>query len=232
MKEQLKSFVKKSPLLLRTARNLRDGNLFKKSYTKSLKGKNNSLKINSSARLVNCKIDVVGNSNQITIEAESHLNNVLIFVRGNQNQIVISKEVKFNRAGELWIEGENCELHIGKNSTFEDTHIAVTEPNSKVNIGIDCMFANNIDVRTGDSHSIIDSKSNKRINHAENVTIANHVWVGAHASILKGSSLAANSIVATRSVVTKKFDEEGVLVAGIPAKVIKHDITWDRERIY
>jgi hypothetical protein len=32
-------------------------------------------------------------------------------------------------------------------------------------------------------------------------------------------------------VVTKKFEEEGVLVAGIPAKIIKHEITWDRARI-
>ncbi len=232
MKEQVKSFVKQFPFLLKTARNFRDGNLFKKSLTKSVKGKKNVLKVHDSARLINCKIDVIGDSNLITIEEGSRLNNVLIFVRGHKNQIIISEEVKFNRAGELWIEDENCELRIGKNSTFEDTHIAVTETNSKVTIGVDCMFANNIDVRTGDSHSIIDAHSNTRINHAKNVTIADHVWVGAHASILKGSSLASNSIVATRSVVTKSFDEEGVLVAGIPAKVIKHNITWDRERIH
>jgi len=232
MKERLKSFVKQSPLLLRTFRNLRDGKLFTKSYSKSIKGKNNILKINTSARLNNCKIDIVGNANQITIEAESLLNNLVIFVRGNQNKITISKEVKFNHSGELWIEDEHCELFIGKNSTFEETHIAVTEPNSKITIGVDCMFANDIDIRTGDSHSIIDTRSNERINHAKDVTIADHVWVGAHTSILKGSSLAKNSIVATRSVITKHFKEEGVVIAGIPAKVIRHDINWDRKRIY
>ena len=231
MIEKFKSFVKRSPFLLKTARNFRDGNLFKKSYHTSLKGKNNSLKIDTAARLTNCKINIIGNSNLITIEEGSILNNVLIFIRGSHNKIFISKEVKFNRAGELWIEDKNCELHIGKNSTFEDTHIAVTETNSKVIIGVDCMLANDIDIRTGDSHSIIDTQLNKRINHAKDVTIADHVWVGAHTSLLKGSSLASNSIVATRSVVTKSFDEEGVLVAGIPAKIIKHNITWDRERI-
>lgn len=231
MKEQLKSFVKRSPFLLKTIRNFRDGKLFVKSYRKSIKGKSNQINIDASARLNNCKIDIVGNSNHITIEAESLLNNVLIFVRGNHNQIIISKEVKFNRSGELWIEDEHCELYIGEKSTFEDTHIAVTEPNSKVTIGSDCMFANDIDIRTGDSHSIIDARSNERINHAKNVTIADHVWVGAHTSILKGSILATDTIVATRSVVTKSFEEKGVLVAGIPAKVIKQHITWDRERI-
>ena len=231
MKEQLRSFVKRSPLLLRIARKFDNGNLFKNSYSKSIKGKNNTLKIHRSAALINCKIDVVGNANRITIEEGSLLNNVIIFVRGSENQITISKEVKFNRAGELWIEDENCELFIGKNSSFEDTHIAVTEKNSKITFGSDCMFANGIDIRTGDSHSIIDAQNNKRINHAKNVTIADHVWVGAHASILKGSSLGTNSIVATRSVVTKSFDIDGVLIAGIPAKIIKHNITWLRERI-
>jgi len=157
---------------------------------------------------------------------------VIIFISGNHNQIHLSKEVKFNRGGELWIEDENCELYIGMNSTFEDAHIAVTEPNTKIVIGVDCMFANNIDVRTGDSHSIIDAKTNKRINHAKNVIIGDHVWVGAHCSILKGVTLAKNSIVATRSVVTKAFEQEGVLLAGIPAKIVKQDITWDRQRIY
>ncbi len=232
MKEQLKSFIKQSPFLLKTIRNIREGKLFEKSCSKSIKGKNNTLKIKTSARLNNCKIDIVGNSNQITIEDESMLNKVVIFIRGNQNKVRISREVKFNRGGELWIEDDNCELFIGENSTFEETHIAVTEPNSKITIGNECMFSNDIDIRTGDSHSIINTETNERINHAKNVTIANHVWVGAHTSILKGSSLATNSIVATRSVVTKPFDEEGVLIGGIPAKIIKQNITWDRKRIY
>ncbi|QCW98793.1 hypothetical protein FGM00_01165 [Aggregatimonas sangjinii] len=193
MKEQLKSFVRKSPFLLKAIRNFREGKMFEKSYLKSIQGNDNVLKIETSARLNNCKIDIIGNSNYISIEDESVLNNVVIFIRGNKNQIIISREVKFNRGGELWFEDDFCELFIGENSTFEDTHIAVTEPKSKCTIGKDCMFANNIDIRTGDSHSIIDIKSQKRINLAENVSIADHVWVGAHASILKGSSLAPNS---------------------------------------
>ena len=78
MKEQVKSFVKKSDFLLKTIRNFRDGKLFQKSYSKSIKGKNNILKIDSSARLSACKINIVGHSNQVNIEAECLLNNVFI----------------------------------------------------------------------------------------------------------------------------------------------------------
>ena len=90
---------------------------------------------------------------------------------------------------------------------------------------------NNIEIRTGDSHSIIDKKDNIRINHAKSITINNHVWIGAHSSILKGTCINNNSIVATRSVVTKVFNEENIIIGGIPAKQIKNNINWLKERI-
>jgi serine acetyltransferase len=41
-----------------------------------------------------------------------------------------------------------------------------------------------------------------------------------------------NSVVATGSVVVKKFMEEGVTIAGNPTKIVKRGINWKRERIY
>jgi len=67
--------------------------------------------------------------------------------------------------------------------------------------------------------------------YAKNVTIGNHVWVGAHASILKGSVIPNNCVIATRSVITKVFNESHAVIAGIPAKIVKHNIDWLRERI-
>jgi acetyltransferase-like isoleucine patch superfamily enzyme len=99
-------------------------------------------------------------------------------------------------------------------------------------IGHDCMFAYDIDVRTGDSHSIIETSSQARVNYAENVTIGNHVWIAAHCSILKGIVISDDSIVATGSIVTKAFFRHGTIIAGNPARVIKEGITWSRKRSY
>lgn len=201
------------------------------SIKKEIKGKNNKIEYGSLVKLDNCVFDISGNNNTIIINDMCEFNNVTFYIRGNQNTINISTQVIFVRSGELWIEDDNCEITINKKSTFEQVHLAATESGSKIIIGEDCMFSNDIDVRTGDSHAIVDALSNKRINYAKNVIIGNHVWIGAHCSILKGAEIPANSIVATRSVVTKRFNQSGIIVGGLPASIIKENINWNRQRI-
>ncbi len=53
------------------------------------------------------------------------------------------------------------------------------------------------------------------------VTIGDDVWVGANAVILPGVTVGSHSVVAAGAVVTKDVPEH-TLVAGVPAKVIKH----------
>jgi hypothetical protein len=87
------------------------------------------------------------------------LNNVKFYVRGNGNKIRIKEGVKFKIGGSIWVEDDNCELLMEKNTSIEDCHFAITESNSKIEIGEDCMFAYDIDLRTGDSHSVINSNT-------------------------------------------------------------------------
>ncbi|MFT4202894.1 MAG: acyltransferase [Chitinophagaceae bacterium] len=233
MKEKLKKTVKNSPILTKFFRIITGGKKIKDIVPKKIiKGKENILNIDKSAVLFNCTFDIAGNNNEIEINESSFFNNVTFFIRGDNNKIKIGKCVRFNRGGSIWIEDYGCEAVIGDSSTFEDSHIAVTEPNSKIIIGKDCMFAYNIDLRTGDSHSIIDSLTNERVNYAQNINIGNHVWLAPHVSILKGVHIADNSVVATRAVVTKSFVDNNILIGGMPAKKLKENINWDRRRIY
>lgn len=200
-----------------------------KLLNKSISGIGNTININiNSCKNVNIKIN--GNNNSIHIgSARAH--NLDIFIKGNNNSLIIEDKV-FYKKGNIVIADGNGLIEIGRHTTLEDVHLACTEPHSKIMIGTNCMFANGIDVRTGDSHSILDKSTMKRINPAKDVLIGNHVWVGAHSSILKGSKINDHSIVATRSVVTKLFNETNVILAGIPAKIIKNEIIWDRKRIF
>lgn len=203
----------------------------KNQVKKKIHGKNNQLKI-ANTILLNVKFEVTGNNNQILIEDGSILRNVHFFIRGDNHRIHIGKNCRFNVGSLIWFEDNNGYLEIGDGSTVEDVHFAITEPFSEIIVGKNCMFAYDIDIRTGDSHSIIDNTSKKRINYAKNITIGDLIWIAAHSMILKGVSIANNSIVATSSVVTKSFLEENSIIAGNPAIIVKRNIDWKVERIY
>lgn len=80
------------------------------------------------------------------------------------------------------------------------------------------------DVRTGDSHALIDVKSGQKINPAKNVNIVDHDWVAAHSLMLQGVSIGENSVAA------KSCTEQGVVLAGNPAKITRRGITWTEKR--
>jgi acetyltransferase-like isoleucine patch superfamily enzyme len=175
--------------------------------------------------------DIRGDCNNVQIKEGCILRNVTFYIRGNNHKILINRNCRFNIGGNIWFEDCNCFLSIGEESTFEDVHLALTEPGSQIIIGRDCMFAYDIDVRTGDSHSIISQRTNDRINYAKNIHIGDHVWIAAHCILLKGTSIPDNSVVATGSVVTKQYQTNGIIIGGNPAKQLKGGITWDRKRI-
>jgi len=233
MNEKLLNFYKstneKYPLIGYILRRIYYKKLFN-TVKKKIRGKGNSVHYQKSI-LSSVIFDIRGNNNKIDIGELCYLNNVHFFLRGDNHLIRIGAGVRFNNGGSLWIEDTNGLIQIGENSTFEDVHLAVTESESQLRIGNDCMFSYDIDVRTGDSHSIIDQNTHTRLNYAKNIFIGDHVWIGAHCSILKGVTIPNNCIVATRSVVTKKFNESNTIIAGIPGKVIKREIDWSRERI-
>jgi acetyltransferase-like isoleucine patch superfamily enzyme len=177
----------------------------------------------------NVELDVIGDDDRIRFGPGGVFTNVVIRLRGSGHRIEFGEKCRVSRGGMIWFEDENCLLQVGSNTTMVDVHIAVTEPGSRVVIGEDCMLANDIDIRTGDSHAIIDPATGQRLNPPADVILGNHVWIAPHVVILKGVRIGDNSIVATGSVVTKSC-EPGVILAGNPAVEIKTGISWSRSR--
>jgi acetyltransferase-like isoleucine patch superfamily enzyme len=181
------------------------------------------------ASLSEVRLDIIGDNNRIKIGAGCVLSNVYFRIRGSGHQIEFCTNCRVSRGAVLWFEDRDGVLQVGSGTTMVEIHIAVTE-NSSVIIGEDCMFANDIDIRTGDSHSVIDTQTGERLNYPGDVVISRHVWVAPHTVILKGVSIGENSIIATGAVVTKSC-EPGVIMGGNPAKAIKNGVSWKRERV-
>ena len=85
-------------------------------------------------------------------------------------------------------------------------------------IGDGVMLANGTYVTDSDWHTVYDRT--KRDDAVTPVHIGDNVWLGDHATVLKGVTIGANSVVAARAVVTKDVPAN-VIVAGNPARVVR-----------
>lgn len=176
-----------------------------------------------------CHIEVYGKNNLIDFGGSAnYLTNCHIYVSGNNNRIILGERNVFVD-GELWIEDDNGEISFGKRNRIEGrTHIAVIEGTSVI-FGNECLFSSDVVFRTGDSHSILDSRTGNRINPSKSIKIADKVWFGNRAIILKGVEIESDCIVGSGAVVTKSVQANSI-VAGNPAKVIKQGVKWDIHR--
>lgn len=196
-----------------------------------IKGKRNSI-FHQGNYLKKCKISVFGNDNKILFVkcGRNRLISTNIYINGNNNEIVIGKNNVFIN-GDIYIEDDNNKVVFGSgNSVCGYTHIAVIEGQSVI-FGDGCLFSTDVTFRVGDSHSIMDNNTGKRINPSKSIKIGDRVWFGNKTTILKGIEIGNDSIIATGSVVTKSFVDGNVIIAGNPGKIIKTDIKWTNERL-
>ena len=170
---------------------------------------------------------IKGSNNTIVLGRKARLNNCQIILLGNNCVLEIGEGSTFVSNTQFWLQDDNSTIVVGKDFTMEGGHIASTE-GEKIVIGDDCMFSDDIEIRNGDSHTVIDISSQKRINYAQPVVIGNHVWLAAHTRVLKGSRIAHSCVIANSAVVSGVLEKSNTIYGGLPAKPLKEGIDWDR----
>lgn len=191
-------------------------------------GKNNRV-IAPCALLKQVKIHIRGSNNRIIVEDFARLKGASIYINGDNNVITIGSW-SYLGGTDLFIEDDGGSITIGSRTKFlGQTHLAVIEGTS-ITIGEDCLFSSNIQLRTGDSHSVLDLEG-RRINASRDIVIGDHVWVGTGAFLNKGAGVPSRSIVGACAMVTKAFAEPNCALAGVPARVVKTGVDWSIRRI-
>ena len=169
--------------------------------------------------------------NCIIVGENCILRKVSFFIQGSGNRIVIGDHCSAY-AVQFHIEQDGNEINIGNGTTLHGRdnhaiHMAADE-GSKILIGKDCMLSHGIQIRSTDSHSIVNMNGD-RINPAQNVVIGDHCWIGLQSIILKGTVLGHHCVVGAGAVCSKKYDECNCVLVGNPAKISKENIDWDRK---
>lgn len=125
---------------------------------------------------------------------------------------------------------DGCSVTIGNRVVINGVTLYLQEDGSQVSIGDDSQLSWGVDVWCTDAHTITNL-GGEPVNYAESIEIGNHVWIGKDVKIGKNVRIADNSIVGWGSIVTKRFDEPNVILAGTPARIVKRGINWDRKCI-
>ena len=181
------------------------------------------------ALLKKVNIRIRGRNNKVIIGDFAQLTGACITIHGSNNTVAIG-DWSYLGGTDLFIEDDGGSITIGDHTKFlGKTHLAVIEGTS-ITIGRDCLFSSDIQLRTGDSHSVLDLEG-RRINASQDITIGDHVWVGTKAFLTKGAKVAPHSIVGACALVTKAFETPHCSLAGVPAKVVKEGVDWSIRRI-
>ena len=100
------------------------------------------------------------------------------------------------------LRGDVEKIVVGKNSNIQDNSTVHTD------FGIPCIIGENVTV----GHNVVLHSCN----------ISDNVIVGMGSTILNAAKIARNCLVGANSLVTHKLEyEEGVLILGNPAKIVR-----------
>ncbi len=145
-----------------------------------------------------------------------------------------SETSEINLAGDNYI-GRNVEIgaltkiSIGNNTSIQDRCILLGD----IEIGKSCLFAPNVFISSGrhyfdlhpemyikDQDDLVRNSPELNAQHSRKIKIEDDCWIGVHAVIMPGVTIAKGCVIGANSVVTKDV-EPYTIVAGIPATEVK-----------
>jgi acetyltransferase-like isoleucine patch superfamily enzyme len=144
---------------------------------------------------------------------------------GNDQKLTLADNVKGFYT--LRMTG-NSSITIGSETTSNGCTIYTHD--SGFECGTDCMISSDILIQASDQHGIVDLTTGNIVNEDyTEIVLGNHVWLGRSSTVVPNTKIGNGAIVGTAAVVTNNVPEQ-VAVVGSPARIVKTNITWTREK--
>ena len=207
---------------------LGDGTIFKSNSVIRLGDEN---KVNIGSKCVFDNISLVSkNKNDISFGNNNKLNGPCVFGIDSYCELSVSDN------NDIW----KTEVHlfnyasliVGKNNFFNKTILITCHSYTKTIINDFCIFASEVEIINGDGHSIFDNISTEKVNDMKasgnTIEVCDHVWLCRRAMLLSNSHIGNGCIVGAGAIVNRRFESNNCLIAGIPAKIKKKNISWCR----
>jgi acetyltransferase-like isoleucine patch superfamily enzyme len=137
----------------------------------------------------------------------------------SRSKLRVEGRVQIMRACNIGVDPDAV-LTIGADTFFNEGSCVVCY--NATTIGPGCAISWGVRIIDTDVHKLV--QYDETTPHAP-LYIGKDCWIGTNAIILKGSHLGDGSVVAAGAVVTSKVPPRS-LVAGVPARVVRKDVTW------
>lgn len=141
------------------------------------------------------------------------VNGKVIF-KGNAN-IGHGSKISVNKHGEL-ILGKNFQI------SAESSIVC----SSSIKFGDNCLISWDCLIMDTDFHKIFNT-DNERLNTDKPIDIGSNVWIGCRNTILKGTVICDNVIVAANSNICGYVKGENQIIGGNPIHALKSDVYWE-----
>ncbi|WP_158132994.1 acyltransferase [Vibrio navarrensis] len=118
------------------------------------------------------------------------------------------------------IAGQNLHLEGNKKGTFASLVVSggcYLQAGNGIKLGEGTIFAPNVAIISA-NHDM--SRKDKAWLKQEPIEIGSDCWLGTGCTILPGVKLGNRCVVAAGAVVSKSFPDDGLVIGGVPAKVI------------
>ncbi len=140
-------------------------------------------------------------------------------IMAQNSKLIINGSSRMGRGVILAIDSD-ATLELGKNVVVNSNTTIFCSKN--VTIGDNTSISWDVEIMDTDFHRMTRADAVT----AAPITIGEHVLVGRRALLLKGTTIGDGAVVAAGAVVTRNVPPH-CMVAGVPAKIIKHDINWE-----
>jgi acetyltransferase-like isoleucine patch superfamily enzyme len=140
----------------------------------------------------------------------------LTIITGDVKSLIKLDGATIGRGVKLSV-GRDAKLEIGDKSYITDGSQILAQ--NSIVIGKNCAISFGVTIMDDDGHGIGLPP------YSAPIIIEDEVWIGCNVTILKGVTIGKGSVVAAGAVVTKSCPPHSLL-AGVPARVIKQEVTW------
>lgn len=152
--------------------------------------------------------------------------NSRIYTKGNElrlgKDVYLRSNPKGYHAGmpyptTILLDKPGAICHIGDSCRINGSYIHAEE---SIIIGENTVIAAGTNIIDSNGHETISLNRTKGRDIPTGITIGKNVWIGLNSTILKGTVIRENSIVAAGSIVKGNFPKNS-LIQGNPAKTVK-----------